>query len=63
MQFPDDSAQVMYDELKRTGVLSEDFKSRLITLLMSAMSQAYARGVLEGVRKQSTTERKKSNKN
>lgn len=44
LRFPDTSAQEIYDELHRTGVLSEEFRSRLITLLMHAMSQAYERG-------------------
>lgn len=45
LKFPDPCGQAIYDELNRTGVLSADFKQRLISLVMGLTSEAYERGV------------------
>ena len=49
LRFDDDAAQAHHDELHRTGVLSSDFRGRLIALLMAATQQAYERGKKAGL--------------
>ena len=50
-QLPDPCGQAMLDELNRTGVLSIEFKGRLISLILGLTREAYQRGLEEGKKK------------
>lgn len=46
--FKDPGFSDIYDELQRTGVLSKDFKDRIIRYMLTGVAHAYNRGYEKG---------------
>jgi len=45
LKLPDRSGQAMVDELDRTGVISKEFKDRLMVWILGLTREAYERGL------------------
>lgn len=46
--FKDPGFSDIYDELQRTGVLSQEFKNRVISLMLTGINHCYQRGYKQG---------------
>ena len=46
--FKDPGFSDIYDELQRTGVLSDEFKNRIVRYMLTGVAHAYNRGYDKG---------------